>query len=78
MAAINDLAGRGLVVRAPDPADRRRNVISLTESGADEARRMTRTVERVQQELLAPLSAAERDQLIRLLTRLLEHHSGRD
>ncbi|MBQ0905920.1 MarR family transcriptional regulator, partial [Micromonospora sp. U21] len=66
---------RGLVVRAPDPADRRRNVISLTASGADEARRMAETVDRVQQDLLAPLSAAERDQLTRLLTRLLEHHS---
>ncbi|MGW3603355.1 MarR family winged helix-turn-helix transcriptional regulator [Micromonospora sp. NPDC005161] len=75
--AVADLAGRGLVVRAPGPADRRRNVISLTDSGADEARRMTRTVERVQQDLLAPLSVAERDQLTRLLTRLLEHHSSR-
>ncbi|RLP98210.1 MarR family winged helix-turn-helix transcriptional regulator [Micromonospora sp. CV4] len=75
VAAINDLAGRGLVVRAPDPADRRRNVISLTEAGADEGRRMAETVERVQQDLLAPLTAAERDQLTRLLTRLLEHHS---
>ncbi|RLP86183.1 MarR family transcriptional regulator [Micromonospora sp. BL4] len=75
VAAINDLAGRGLVVRAPDRADRRRNVISLTEAGADEGRRMAETVERVQQDLLAPLTAAERDQLTRLLTRLLEHHS---
>ncbi|KAB1941503.1 MarR family transcriptional regulator [Micromonospora sp. ALFpr18c] len=73
VAAINDLAGRGLLVRAPDPADRRRNVISLTDAGADEARRMTATVGRVQDELLAPLSTAERDQL----TRLLEHHTRR-
>ena len=43
VAAVNDLAGRGLVVRAPDPADRRRNVISLTDAGADEARRMGET-----------------------------------
>ncbi|MGQ5262636.1 MarR family winged helix-turn-helix transcriptional regulator [Micromonospora sp. ZYX-F-536] len=77
VAAVNDLAGRGLVVRAPDPADRRRNVISLTDAGADEARRMGQTVERVQQDLLAPLSADERDQLTRLLTRLLEHHTRR-
>ncbi|MET8250802.1 MarR family winged helix-turn-helix transcriptional regulator [Micromonospora sp. NPDC005197] len=76
VAAVNDLTGRGLVVRAPDPADRRRNVISLTEAGADEAHRMADTVARVQDDLLAPLSSAERDQLTRLLTRLLEHHSG--
>ncbi|MCO1593570.1 MarR family transcriptional regulator [Micromonospora sp. RHAY321] len=77
VAAVNDLAGRGLVVRAPDPADRRRNVISLTDAGADEARRMGQTVQRVQQDLLAPLSTDERDQLTRLLTRLLEHHTRR-
>ncbi|RAO10533.1 MarR family winged helix-turn-helix transcriptional regulator [Micromonospora noduli] len=75
VAAINDLAGRGLVVRAPDPADRRRNVISATDGGADEARRMGATLERVQADLLAPLSATEREQLTRLLTRLLRHHS---
>ncbi|RAO23792.1 MarR family winged helix-turn-helix transcriptional regulator [Micromonospora noduli] len=75
VAAINDLAGRGLVVRAPDPADRRRNVISATDGGADEARRMGATLERVQADLLAPLSATEREQLTRLLTRLLHHHS---
>ncbi|MET8092978.1 MarR family winged helix-turn-helix transcriptional regulator, partial [Micromonospora sp. NPDC005220] len=75
VAAINDLAGRGLVVRAPDPADRRRNVISVTDAGVDEARRMGATVERVQADLLAPLSRTEREQLTRLLTRLLEHHS---
>ncbi|MET8307363.1 MarR family winged helix-turn-helix transcriptional regulator [Micromonospora sp. NPDC005173] len=75
VAAINDLAGRGLVVRAPDPADRRRNVISLTDAGTDEADRMGETVERVQRDLLAPLSTDERDQLTRLLTRLLDHHT---
>jgi MarR family transcriptional regulator, lower aerobic nicotinate degradation pathway regulator len=76
VAAINDLAGRGLVVRAPDPADRRRNVISVTDAGVEEARRMGATVDRVQRDLLAPLSATEREQLRRLLTRLVHHHSG--
>ncbi|MEU8156138.1 MarR family transcriptional regulator [Micromonospora sp. NPDC048986] len=75
VATINDLAGRGLVVRAPDPADRRRNVISATDAGAEAARRMGATLERVQADLLAPLSATERKQLTRLLTRLLHHHS---
>ncbi|MEU7754444.1 MarR family transcriptional regulator [Micromonospora sp. NPDC049101] len=75
VAAVNDLAGRGLVVRAPDPADRRRNIISSTEAGAAEARRLGDTLDRVQHDLLAPLSTTERAQLTRLLTRLLEHHS---
>src|ERR1700688_451135 len=30
---INELTARGLVVRAPDPADRRRNAITLTDEG---------------------------------------------
>ncbi|MFF0155073.1 MarR family winged helix-turn-helix transcriptional regulator [Micromonospora sp. NPDC005203] len=77
VAAVNDLAGRGLVVRAPDPADRRRNVISLTTTGTDEAHRLGDTLDRVQRDLLAPLSATEREQLTHLLTRLLDHHTRR-
>ena len=33
VAVINELAGRGLVERAPDPADRRRNVVTATGAG---------------------------------------------
>ena len=33
VATINELTARGLVVRAPDPADRRRNAITLTDEG---------------------------------------------
>src|SRR3954469_3407215 len=33
VAAINELADRELVRRAPDPSDRRRNIISLTAAG---------------------------------------------
>jgi hypothetical protein len=34
-------------------------------------------VTHVQDELLAPLSPDERDQLVRLLARTLAHHTGR-
>ncbi|MGK8524658.1 MarR family winged helix-turn-helix transcriptional regulator [Nocardia asteroides] len=34
VAAVNDLAARGLVERSPDPADRRRNIVTLTAAGA--------------------------------------------
>ncbi|MEV1159315.1 hypothetical protein AB0J27_28380, partial [Micromonospora chokoriensis] len=50
---------------------------AAADAGADEAHRMGDTVGRVQDDLLAPLSTAERDQLTRLLTRLLEHHARR-
>ncbi|WP_446214867.1 MarR family winged helix-turn-helix transcriptional regulator [Micromonospora sp. IBHARD004] len=77
VAVLNELAAKNLVVRAPDPADRRRNVITLTDAGRRELRRMGETLDRVQDTLLAPLSGPERDQLTRLLTTLLDHHAGR-
>lgn len=74
-AAVNELAGRGLAVRAPDPADRRRNVISITSAGAAHLRRLDELLDGAQDELLAPLSPAERQQLIGLLNRILDHHA---
>jgi MarR family transcriptional regulator, lower aerobic nicotinate degradation pathway regulator len=74
-AAVNELARRGLAVRAPDPADRRRNVISITPAGAAHLRRLDELLDGAQDELLAPLSPAERQQLIGLLNRILDHHA---
>jgi len=77
VAAINELAERGLVERAPDPADRRRNVISLTTAGKRQLRRLDKRLAETQEELLAPLSPDERRQLTELLAKLLEHHNER-
>ena len=33
VAALNDLAARGMVQRTPDPADRRRNIVTITRPG---------------------------------------------
>ena len=74
-AAVTELAVRGLAGRAPDPADRRRNVISITPAGTAHLRRLEELLADVQAELLAPLPAAERQQLTRLLTQILEHHA---
>jgi DNA-binding MarR family transcriptional regulator len=76
VATLNDLAGRGLVQRAPDPDDRRRNVITITAAGTKQLRTLDRTVAAVQEELLAPLSAADRKQLVGLLKRVLEQDAG--
>jgi len=73
-AAVNELAGRGLASRTPDPADRRRNVISITPAGAAHLRRLEELLADVQDELLTPLSPAERQQLIGLLSRIVEYH----
>ena len=81
VAAINELAERGFVERTRDEDDRRRNVVRLTRPGAQYLRRLDRSLEQVQDQLLAPLSATDRRTLARLLTRLLDHHrsdTGRD
>jgi DNA-binding MarR family transcriptional regulator len=74
-AAVTELVGRGLAGRTPDPADRRRNVISITPAGTAHLRRLDELLDGVQDELLGPLSPAERKQLILLLNRIMEHHA---
>jgi MarR family transcriptional regulator, lower aerobic nicotinate degradation pathway regulator len=74
VATINELAERGYVERTPDPDDRRRNLVRLTRAGTQQLRRMDRALDTVQDELLAPLSPTDRQDLTRLLTRLLAHH----
>ncbi|GAA3453404.1 MarR family winged helix-turn-helix transcriptional regulator [Dactylosporangium matsuzakiense] len=76
VAAVNELAAQGLVERAPDPADRRRNIITLTTPGRRQLRRLEQRLAETQDELLAPLSPAERHQLTGLLARVLDHHDG--
>jgi len=72
VAAVSELAAQGLVERAADPADRRRNVVTLTPRGTARLERLDQVLAAVQDELLAPLSGAERAQLARLLARLLD------
>jgi DNA-binding MarR family transcriptional regulator len=69
-AVLNELERDGLVARAQDERDRRRNVVRLTPAGAETLKRLDARVDAAQEELLAPLSAAERRELIRLLTTL--------
>ena len=72
--AINELAEGGLVERTRDPEDRRRNIITITAAGVKQLQRLDGVLAEIQDELLAPLSADERDELVRLLRRVLEHH----
>ncbi|MFJ7159052.1 MarR family winged helix-turn-helix transcriptional regulator [Streptomyces sp. NPDC101118] len=78
VSVINELSARGLVERAPDPADRRRNVISVTAAGTERLRRLDTLLAAAQDELLAPLAPAERTELVRLLTVLADHHGQGD
>ena len=70
VGVLNDLQSAGLVVREPDPKDRRKNAVSLTGAGARLLKRCERAARTANDELLAPLSAAERDQFVDLLIRI--------
>ena len=78
VSVINELADRGLVERAPDPADRRRNVVTLTGPGRKRLLRLDQLITDVQEEVLAPLTPTQRDRLTRLLTILVAHHGRED
>ncbi|WP_405514929.1 MarR family winged helix-turn-helix transcriptional regulator [Streptomyces canus] len=67
---LNDLQSAGLVLREPDPADRRKNAVSLTDEGARLLKRCEKVAREANDELMAPLSAAERTQFMSLLIRI--------
>ncbi|QVQ51792.1 MarR family transcriptional regulator [Spiractinospora alimapuensis] len=75
VGAVNELEERGLVRRAPDASDRRRNVVTLTPAGTEIVARLDRVLADVQDTLLAPLTPEERETLVHLLARIVAHHA---
>lgn len=73
---IARLEARGLVARARAAADRRRNVVRLTEAGRDELRDLLAPAARVDEVLTAALTPQERATLQRLLTKVLDGGAG--
>ena len=71
-AALSELADRGLIERAVDPDDRRRNIVSITRLGVKQLGVLDRVISDIQEQLLAPLSPTERRQFIKLLRRVLD------
>jgi len=67
---VDDLQGRGLAARAPDPADRRATLVDLTMAGrvAGDAIRAARKA--ATERFFAGLSAADRAELTRILLQL--------
>lgn len=74
VACIDALADRMCVRRAPDPRDRRRNIVSLTRKGRDRLAELESVLTAVQDEAFAPLDAGEREQLAAMLTKIIAHH----
>ena len=71
---VTRLTGGRHVDRQADPANRRRNVVTLTASGQRHLEEIQRHADAAQDDLLAGLSAAERRQLNELLAKLLGSH----
>jgi DNA-binding MarR family transcriptional regulator len=57
VAFVDQLAGKGLVERRPDVADRRRNLVELTPAGRDVHDRAGAAYATAEHRFLAPLSA---------------------
>jgi DNA-binding MarR family transcriptional regulator len=73
VALLDQLEGRELLARAPDPADRRRHRVELTSAGRRAVKRAREATRRAEVEMLGPLSAEERRQFRTLLVRLTGH-----
>jgi MarR family transcriptional regulator, lower aerobic nicotinate degradation pathway regulator len=71
---LNELQDDGLVARAPDAEDRRRNRVHITAAGDAVRERLDARVQDAQDTLLAPLSRADRRELHRLLEQLVKYH----
>ncbi|MFE1201429.1 MarR family winged helix-turn-helix transcriptional regulator [Streptomyces sp. NPDC058762] len=70
VGVLNDLQSAGLVVRVPDPGDRRKNAVSLTEDGGRVLARCEEVARAANDELLAPLTEDERARLMDLVRRV--------
>jgi DNA-binding MarR family transcriptional regulator len=71
VAVVDDLEVAGFIQRQRNPEDRRAYALEATPEGRAWQTKARKAVIEAEREILAPLSAAERRQLIELLQRLL-------
>lgn len=67
---LDELEGERLITRTPDPADRRARIVTLTAAGRRRHSAARASIRAMEDELLAGLSATDRDRLRRTLGRL--------
>jgi MarR family transcriptional regulator, lower aerobic nicotinate degradation pathway regulator len=75
-AALAELETRGLIERSVDPEHRRRNIVTLTPEGVEQLSDLDAVVDAIQDELMAPLTVAQRRQFVALIRRLLDDDGG--
>lgn len=73
---VDGLVDAGLLERTPDPQDRRAVLLSLTAQGHDLVAAIRASRQQVAGTLFDSLSAADREQLRRILTRLVPEREG--
>ena len=71
---VTRLEGNQHVERRADPADRRRNIVSLTDTGRIHFIELQAHAAAVQSELLGDLTSTEQHRLVELLDRVLAGH----
>ena len=69
---IKRLASRNLILRRPDPDDRRRLILSLSDEGRVLINRLLANGARITQMTLAPLSEQEQQTFLQLLSKMAE------
>jgi DNA-binding MarR family transcriptional regulator len=72
VAAIDDLEARGLVVRRPDPEDRRARIVESTPAGLAAYKEAAKTVQRTEQNIVAGISHEEAQRIRTGLMALIE------
>ncbi|MFF9813392.1 MarR family winged helix-turn-helix transcriptional regulator [Streptomyces sp. NPDC014006] len=70
VGVLNDLQSASLVLREPDPKDRRKNAVRLTEQGERMLQRCEEVACAANAELLEPLSEEERERFLEMLVRV--------
>ncbi|MFB9834243.1 MarR family winged helix-turn-helix transcriptional regulator [Actinoallomurus acaciae] len=70
-AALIELESRELVERTVDPEHKRRNIVTITAEGVARLLELDKVIDGIQDEFLAPLTAAQRRQFIALVSRLV-------
>ncbi|PWE30509.1 MarR family transcriptional regulator [Maritimibacter sp. 55A14] len=68
---VDRLKRKGLVTLRPDPGDKRRTLISLSQTAKDALPELSRMGREITRETLAPLSVAERKTFLELLKKLV-------
>nr|WSX78420.1 MarR family transcriptional regulator [Streptomyces sp. NBC_00899] len=73
-AAVNLIVERGFARRGPDPADGRRNIVTITAAGREHLEELAVLLDQAQGELLRTLSPDESTAVTGLLARVVDDH----